>query len=364
MIYFKFKSEIGKKLSYQFKMGVGASVYNLFYMIIPVVILLLSACAPNMKLLNEVGNKIQKAEEYYKTVEELEVDKKYAEIFSTAKLELNRAQSYFSKKKVEKARLAATNSMVASQKILKRYYLDEIAPQADELIKEIGEKIGDDTDNPLNEYVPELNAMLEYGKELEIDKETALLDDFLNKRDKIKSIRRSKDTLASKKLNADISFKPGKYNLSDSGKRILEKEVIKKIIANKNRYREKYPQSTITMKIEVKGYTDRIGFNESKPLFKTLTKSVEAQLPPKSAPKKRRQFLNQRLAELRARSISNYIVQQLSDYHKNDSNFKIDTEPKGMGEILPSGEKKKKSASDSKRRICKIYFYIAHISND
>ncbi len=363
MIYFKFKSKIGNKISYQLKMRVGASVYNLFYMIIPVVILLLPACAPNIKLINEVENKIQKAEEYYKTVEELDAEKKYADSFSTAKLELNRAQSYFSKKKVKKARQAASNSMIASQKILKRYYLDEIAPQADELIKEIRTKAGDDTDNPLNEYVPELHAMLDYGRELETDQETALLDKFLNKHGRIKSIRRSKDTLSSKKINADVSFKPGEYNLSANGKRILEKGVIKKIIAIKNRYCEKYPQSMITMKIEIKGYTDRIRFNESKPLFKKLTKSLESRLPPESEPKKRRQFLNQRLSELRAKSISDYIVLQLSDYHKNDSNFKIDPKPVGMGEILPSGVKPLKSVGDSKRRLCKIYFYIAHISN-
>ncbi|MDM8554779.1 hypothetical protein QUF75_08630 [Desulfococcaceae bacterium HSG7] len=363
MIDFKPESKIANKLSHQLNMGGRVTAYDLFIMIISVVILLLSGCAPNMKLLNEVSNKIQKAEEYYKTVEGLEADKKYSDSFTTAKLELNRAQSYFTRKKAKKASQAAANSMTASQKILKRYYLDEIAPQADELVKDIGEKIGDDTDNPLNEYVPELNAMLDYGKKLETDQETALLDEFLKKQDKIKTIQRSKDTLTSKKLNADVSFKPGKYNLSAKGKGIIKKEVIKNIITDKNRYRKKYPQSTITMKIEIKGYTDRIGFNEKKPLFKKLIKSVKAQLPPKNKPKKRRQFLNQRLSELRAKSISDYIVLQLSDYHKNDSNFKIDPNPVGMGEILPSGVKPLKSSSDPKRRICKIYFYIALISN-
>ena len=351
------------KSSHQLNMKTGAPAYNVLIMIISVLILLLPGCVPNMKLIDEVGNQIQKAEAYYKTVEELGTGAKYSDFFSTAKLELNRAQKYFTRKKVKKARQAAETSMTASQKILKRYYLDEIAPQADALIKEIQAKVSDDTDNPLNQYVPELHAMLDYGRELETEQETALLDEFLKKHDRIKSIRRSKETLSSKKLNADVSFNPGEYNLSAKGKRILEKEVIQNIITDKSRYREKYPQSTITMKIEVKGYTDRIRFNENKPLFKKLTKSVKAQLPPKNKPKKRRQFLNQRLSELRAKSISHYIVQQLSDYNKNDSNFKIDPNPVGMGEILPSGVKPLKSASDPKRRICKIYFYIAFISN-
>ena len=363
MIDFKSESEIANKLSHQIHKRVGAPVYDLLFMIILVFIVLLPGCAPNMKLIDEVGNKIQKAEEYYKTVEELEAGEKYTENFTTAKQELNRAQNYFTKKRVKKARQAAENSLIASQKILKRYYLDEIAPQVGKLIKEIGVKVGDDADNPLNEYVPELHAMLDYGKELETDQEIVLLDEFLLKHDRIKSIRRSKETLSSKKLNTDVSFKPGEYILADRGKRIIEKEVIKKIITDKNRYREKYPQSTITMKIEVKGYTDLLGFNESKALFKKLIKSVEAQLPPKNEPKKRRQFLNQRLSELRAESISNYIVQQLLNNHKNDLNFKIDPKPVGMGEILPSGVQQLLSASDSKRRICKIYFYIAYISH-
>ena len=362
MIDFKPESAIANKLSHQLNIRIGVPTYDLFIMIIAVIILLLPGCAPNMKLLNEVGNKIEKAEEYYKTVEELEAGEKYSDFFSTAKLELNHAQKYFTNKKVKKASQSAEISITASQKILKSYYLDEIAPQADELVKEIKAKVSNDSDNPLNEYVSELNDMLDYGKDLETDQETALLDEFLKKHDRIKSIRRSKETLSSKKLNADVSFKTGEYNLSARGKRILKKEVIKKIITDQTKYRKKYPQSRITMKIEVKGYTDRIGFNENKPLFKKLTKSVKAQLPPKNKPKKRRQFLNQRLSELRAKSISNYIVQQLSDYNKNDSNFKIDPNPVGMGEILPSGVKPLKSFTDPKRRICKIYFYIAFIS--
>ena len=117
------------------------------------------------------------------------------------------------------------------------------------------------------------------------------------------------------------------------------------------------------MKIVVRGYTDRLRFNEINPLFKKLTKSAQAPLPPKSQPKKRRQFLNQRLSELRARSISNYIVQQLLYYHQDDLNFIIDPNPVGIGEILPSGVKPLKSASDPNRRICKIYFYISYISH-
>jgi len=214
MIYCKSESRISNNLSHQIHKGVGAPIYDLFFLIILVVILLLSGCAPNMKLLNEVENKIQKAEEYFKTVEELEAVTKYSEIFATAKQELNYAQNYFTKKRVQKARRAAENSIIASQKILKRYYLDQIAPQVNVLIKEIGEKVGDDADNPLNEYVPELHAMLDYGKELETDQETALLDEFIKKHNRMKSIRRSKETLSSKKISADVSFKPGEYNLS------------------------------------------------------------------------------------------------------------------------------------------------------
>jgi len=363
MNYFKSKSKITNKRRHHLNRVIGDSVYLLFFTMILIGVILLAGCVSNKKLLNEVGNKIHKAGEYFKTVKELQAGKKYSDYFVTAKQELHRAKDYLSKKRVQKAIQAAEISMIASQQILKRYYLDEIAPQADKLIKEIGKKVSEDTDNPLNQYVPELHAILDFGKDLETDKETALLDDFLNKRDKIATIRRGKDTLNSKKLNADVFFKPGEYNLTTHGKRILDKDVIKKIITNKNRYRVKYPQSTITIKIEVRGYTDQIKFNESKPLFKKLTQSVEAQLPPKNRPKKRRQFLNQRLSELRARSIRNYIDLQFSNYHKSDLNFKIAHETKGMGEILPSGVNPLNSASDPKRRICKIYFYIAHISN-
>ncbi len=340
----------------------NAGIWRLFCLIVPILVWGLAGCAPNSKLLNEVDNKIQKAEQYFKTAIELKIGDKYAEIFDDAKKELDRAQTLFKQKRIQKARKAADKSMTASQKILKRYYLDEIEPQVGELIQEIGDKVKADADNPLNQYVPELEEMAAYGEKLASDQEAALLEKFLEKHRRLQSIQRSKDSLISKKIDADVSFKPGQYTLSEKGKRILEKDVIEKMITEKNHYRQKPPQSKITITLEIKGYTDRIGFKEGSPLFKKLTEAVEKQLPPENAPLERRKFLNQRLSEFRAQSIKNYLMRQLSENYKDDANFAVEPKSRGMGETLPADVKPLETASDPQRRICKIYFYISSIT--
>ncbi len=351
------------RLGRQTDLDAGFKIRSLFFLMMPILLWGLAGCAPNSKLLNEVGNKIQKAEQYFQTARELKTGDKYAEIFDDAQKELNRAQTLFKQNRIQKAREAADKSMTASQQVLKRYYLDEIEPQVGELIKEIGDKVKADADNPLNQYVPELKEMADYGEKLASDQEAALLEKFLEKHRRLQSIQRSKDSLISKKIDADVSFKPGQYTLSKKGKRILDKEVIEKMIAEKSHYRQKHPQSKITITLEIKGYTDRIGFKEGSHLFKKLSKAVEKQLPPENAPLKRRKFLNQRLSEFRAQSIRKYLTGRLSEHYKNDANFAIEPKSQGLGETLPADVKPLETASDPQRRICKIYFYISSISD-
>lgn len=338
------------------------------FSIFSVLLLLLSGCAVNVKMLSEVQDTVQEAQDLLRAVEELELEAKYTNLYAEAQKELKQseklmqARTLIFKNKVLKARLAAENSKNASQKILKQYYFDELMPKTNKLIKEIEEKIGPDTDSPLNEHLPELQTILDYGKDLDNEKIKALINKVVGSANTIKKKESIKKSFASEELKTDVSFKLGKYNLSEDGKKLLNKKLIKKIITDKDQYKKLHQNSTIIIKIEVKGFTDRVRFNERTRLFRKLKKDVENMLPPRNQPAKRRKFLNQRLSKLRAESIAYYIAQQISETETGNTGIKIIKKPVGMGEAIPGDVTPLKSINDPRRRICKIYCYVSYLS--
>ncbi|MDM8556864.1 hypothetical protein QUF75_19225 [Desulfococcaceae bacterium HSG7] len=124
------------------------------FSILSILLLILSGCAINAKLLGEVQDTVQQSKELLRAVEELKIETKYPELYAEAKKEFKQAEELMQagksifKKKALNAQLAAKKSINASQKILKQYYFDEIMPKAKALIQKIKEKVGQDTDNP------------------------------------------------------------------------------------------------------------------------------------------------------------------------------------------------------------------------
>ncbi|MDM8543576.1 hypothetical protein QUF90_21080 [Desulfococcaceae bacterium HSG9] len=343
------------------------------FSILSILLLILSGCAINAKLLGEVQDTVQQSKELLRAVEELKIETKYPELYAEAKKEFKQAEELMQagksifKKKALNAQLAAKKSINASQKILKQYYFDEIMPKAKALIQKIKEKVGQDTDNPLNENIPELQAILDYGKDLENEKIKNLINRVVGSDNKIKekeSIIKSFviEKFKSEELKINVLFKLGDYILSEDGINLLNKELVQKIIINIDNYKRKYQSSTMVIKMEVKGFADRVGVNEKKPLFIELKKNNKDLLPPSNQPEKRRKFLNQLLSKLRAKSIVNYISQQISDSETDNTKIKIEQKSIGMGEAIPAGVKPLKSTRDPNRRICKIYCYISYIS--
>jgi hypothetical protein len=72
----------------------------------------------------------------------------------------------------------------------------------------------------------------------------------------------------------------------------------------------------------------------------------------------RRRFLNQRLSELRAKMIGEYITQMLKQAQQGTPPPQIQQDLVGLGEELPAGLKSPYPLSDPRRRICKVNAYI------
>jgi len=72
----------------------------------------------------------------------------------------------------------------------------------------------------------------------------------------------------------------------------------------------------------------------------------------------RRQFLNQRLSEFRARTIGEYLVQIITRNEGEDSWITIEQEIVGLGEEIPQDLPEPHPLADPRRRMCKIYSSI------
>jgi outer membrane protein OmpA-like peptidoglycan-associated protein len=292
------------------------------------------------------------ARENFDAVERLHVQELYAQDFQKARDELVRAENFLQENLYEEAYTSALESLAASQRILRQFYQDTIAQSAQEAKTEIQKITDEDPDNPLREFLPELKSILDYSDEVATSSREIDCTKVLADLEKVTQIGRNTRTMVKQTLESDVSFDSGRYDLSEEGKHILEM-FAKAIIANAREYPALYPDQTLIIKIKVVGYSDQVDFQEGTKLLKKLAEGIERGVPQRQP--ERRKFLNQRLSEFRARTISEYITQFII---QEDSAAHIEQENVGLGEVLPPGISPPYPIEDSRRRICKIYGYI------
>ena len=295
---------------------------------------------------------MEQARENFDAVKRLPVYEKYAYNFQEAESELVHAEIYLQDHLYEQASLSAQKSLEASQWILRQFYKDTIALSAQKAKAKIAAISDEDPGNPLQEFLPEINNILDYSEGIgngqqEVDI-TKVLEDF----DKITKIEHTTQKTMKQTLESDVSFGPGEYEISDKGKQALD-AYCEAVIAGKSEFDKLYPDRTILIKITVFGYTDQVDFREGTNLLKQLIEGVEDEVPRTQTAQ--RQFLNQRLSELRAEILSDYIVKYI---RRRNLGGRIEQEAIGLGEELPPDISSPYPQQDSRRRICKIYTYI------
>jgi len=251
----------------------------------------------------ELVEAMEQARENFDAVKRLPVYEKYARNFQEAEGELVNAENYLQEHLYERASLSALKSLGASQWILQQFYRGTIALSAQEAKAKITAISDEDPGNPLQEFLPEINDILDYSEGIGASQQgidfTKVLEDF----DKITKIEHTTQKTMKQTLETDVSFSPGEYELSDKGKQALD-AYCEAIIAGKREFDKLYPDRTILIKIKVVGYTDQVDFVEGTNLLKQLIEGIEDEIPRKQPTQ--RQFLNRRLSEFRVRIISDY----------------------------------------------------------
>ena len=303
--------------------------------------------------LQETQEAIQQAQKNFEVVNSLPVKETYSEAFQKAQSKLADAEMFFQKNRLNDAYFTAKSSLEASQHILRRFYQQTIAQTARQTKTEILEITEDDPDNPLQDFIPELNAILDFSDDISEGKGVIDPQKVQNALIAVNQIEQNTQTNVSEILGSDVSFASGRYELSEEGKRVLD-TWSEAIIANCERFQSLYPEKKVVITLKVIGYTDQVDFHKGTRLITTLTEGITENIP--GGIGERRRFFNQRLSEFRARTISEYFIALLEK--SKISGVHIDQEIIGLGEQVPPGLSAPYPLSDPRRRICKVYSYI------
>jgi len=295
---------------------------------------------------------IGRARVQLETVENLGTKDTYPNDFTEAKIELTNAEAALKMDNLDGAYDAAMRSLSASQRILKQFYIDTVAKLAQNAKDEIHEVTEKDPENPLEEFLPKLDNILEYSKDLESDIEIVSVNKVIEDLDQVIEINYSTETIVSETLSSDISFEKGEYELSEEGKLALQ-DIVGKILKNKEDYQQQHSKKTIVVKVKAVGYTDQVGFRPGTELIRNLTEGCEDKVPEDRG--ENRKFLNQRLSFFRARTISEQFKTEILEA---DAESVIEDDVVGLGEDLPPDVPEPYPTNDPRRRICKIYSYV------
>jgi outer membrane protein OmpA-like peptidoglycan-associated protein len=305
----------------------------------------------------QVQQVVNEARAHFQVVESLEADESFPDDYREARQKLSEAEGYlhseFSK---DKALTPAKQSLSASQRILQNFYRNTITPLARKAKTEIEKITEADPDNPLQDFLPKINDLLDYSEAIEDGTEILALNRVIRDLEDVINIKHNADTNVNATLASDVSFDTGKYALSARGKQLL-RDFFSGIIAQQRDYLDHYADQTITMRIKVVGYTDQQGFRKGTALWQALLEGVEEQFP--TEPIQQRRFLNQRLSHFRANTISGYIRNLIE---AQETDVFIEQNIIGRGEDVPPGitvsYPPEDSVADGTRRICKIYSYV------
>lgn len=320
-----------------------------------VFVVLITGCPPQIDLdqLQKTEEKVEEARTHVETVERMKNE--YTEDFVIAQNELETAEENLQKQRMSEAYFAATRSIEASKRVLRQFYLDTVTTLVEKAKTEIETSTQTDPENPLKDFLPELDAMLAYADQIQHNPETVNLVTVIDYLSGATQITENINANTQLTLDADISFGKGEYVLSGEGKLALNR-LIDKIIQTKENYLLQFPGKDITIKVKVVGHTDEVGFREGTELVKNLTRGFESLVP--QEPTEKREFLNQRLSQFRAQTIGEYFQNLILQSVQANSQVYIEQDVVGKGEEIPMDVSPPYPRSDSRRRICKVYSYV------
>ena len=309
------------------------------WLFIGLVLLLLAGCGPTF---NQVRPVVDEAREYQEAVKRTGITENISPDVAVSRKNYDDAEQSCTNRDYRSAVYYAQESITASKRVL----LQGISRSVTMMKEEIQKKQEENPATPLKKLIPKLDEILQYANRIQEDahelqsmslvKAAGISNDLRLYDQDIKSSQQEK-------LQSDISFGIGKYELADEGKAALDK-FAGKIITLIDNNLKLFPEKPIMLQIDVYGYTDSSGF---------LRDGGNSQ---------KRMLMNQRLSELRAKSVSSYLDQSLSSRLKPYLG-KVSLQPGkiiGKGEELPAGVPLSSQVNNPQRRICQMFSTAVH----
>ena len=285
---------------------------------------------------------VDEAKEYQDAVKRTGVTESTSPDVATAQKKCAEAEQQLTERQYQRAMSAAQESITASKRIILQGITRSVKIMKEEIVK----KQEENPASPLKKILPKLDAILQFANQVQSDskeleelslvKTASITTDLRVFEEDIKSSQQEK-------LQSDISFALGKFDLAQGGKIALEK-FTEKIVAIVESSLRLFPDKPMILQVDVYGYTDSSGFLSD------------------GGNRQRRILLNQRLSEMRAKNVSDYLNQILSP-KLGPYAQRVSIHPGkviGKGEEMPAGVPASTHASNPQRRICQIFSTAVH----
>ena len=237
----------------------------------------------------------------------------------------------------------------------------ELQKNVEFTLNQVGKKIKDNPESALQNSLLALDNILEYTATVKSDPSKFSPEKIQAYILKIKIINENMQRFSDLTLQTDVSFPLGTYKLKHLAKKGKYKsnKLVAKIVSSTREMAIRYPQKPIKIMLKAVGYTDETKIVSGSRLEREIIQAISQQAIQTNPSKKRRQY-NQMLSQFRASTLTQYIVQRLSQQLPTNYPVEITTEIIGFGEKLP---KKKPIGApyrnkDPRRRICIISPFI------
>jgi outer membrane protein OmpA-like peptidoglycan-associated protein len=303
------------------------------------VLFLFVGCGPTFQQVRPV---VDEAKEYQEAVKRTGITENISADVAVSQKNYADAEQSCTNRDYRSAVYYAQESITASKRVL----LQGISRSVTAMKEEIQRKQEENPATPLKKLIPKLDEILQFANRIQADnqelenlslvKAASISSDLRLYEEDIKSSQQEK-------LHSDISFALGKFELANEGKIALDK-FADKIVSIIDENLRLFPDKPILLQIDVYGYTDSSGFLSD------------------GGNRQKRILLNQRLSELRAKSVSNYLNQSLSSRMKPYLQ-KVSIQPGkiiGKGEEVPAGVAPSSLVNNPQRRICQIFSTAVH----
>ncbi|MCP4396411.1 MAG: hypothetical protein GY801_03735 [bacterium] len=321
------------------------------------------ASAPPMEgpTVQEVQQMLETSWLYYDYIaEQLIAGEEYEQtVFDEAYEWLINADTYFVEGKLAEAQTLVSKSLETFQQILNNFETAQYVPELENTLKELEQIVAGDPDNPLVEFLPNLQQMLDNAGEQQEKFARGEGRDLEQMRDDINQFRQLQKIISEgdrvEQEIGDVSFETGEYNLTEEGKVLLghfADEIVEMIAAR----REAFPAKDVSVKLKVIGYTDDQGFRHDSKLAHKLLTEAGQEKPGKR--EERDTLLNLLLSEKRANIISTHLAERIGDSFQERDRVFVKEEGLGKGNAIPPSVDAPYPKEDARRRISRIYSYV------